>query len=96
MSEWLDIETVPNDVHEILGCTENGLIKVCERKSFNHITGKWEWFRSDELGLRRTWSIIPKWWMPLPAPPKMQHDSMDVCLAKVLAPPEPKSTDPTF
>ena len=68
MSEWMPIETVPDDLHDIIGVNENGFIQVCKRKLF--AKGVWEYFRNDEHAPGHSWSMIPTHWMPLPEPPK--------------------------
>ena len=72
MIDWKDISTVPDDVHDILGCTENGMVRVCTRKLFKFPDGRWEWFRDQEHCPGHTWSIVPKWWAPIELPPELE------------------------
>jgi hypothetical protein len=74
MSEWQPIETVPDDVEEILAWIPpgNGLLGYCvvaARDRGGDLTEGCEWY-----GIEDYTPYQPSHWMPLPNPPALPHE----------------------
>lgn len=78
---WQPIETAPRDGRELL-MTDGVRVRVCYPKRYPRpISGGddltisragdvWEFFRDYEIMPNHSWSLVPTYWMPLPAPPR--------------------------
>lgn len=77
VSDWLPIETAPDDGTEILCCdVTTGEVRMAVRKLFFDRSGGYEWFRDDEIVPGHTWSLTPTHWMPLPRPSASQASTL--------------------